>query len=116
MTPMENFDKATTQRRRLKAWWAMKDLLAAYDKSNYVLRIDFSKPSMVAFCGQQFAGDRNYHDAPEFFRDEIVSVLNSMSYDIAQKAYNSAILKLDKEIASLKAYVTSEIAKSEEPT
>lgn len=112
---MEKFDKLVKQRSELQSWWSMQNMVDSQDGSHYSLRVDFTKPSMVAFCGQAYAGSKNYHDAPAFFVDEIVKVVASKKSEITSQAYHNVINQLNAEIASLRESVMDELNKEVTP-
>lgn len=103
------FDKLIKQRKELKEWWALHRTIAAYSQCFHVLRVDVPKPSTLCFCGQQYAGGQNYHDAPAFFRDAVAREMQGAAADLVESAYNTEIDRLDAEIEKHRAAVLAEL-------
>ena len=109
---LKQFDELVKQRDQLKRWWAMKNEIARYDKTTHTLRVDVVKPSMVAFCGQQYAGAKNYHDAPTFFVEAIRKQFSEHSRELTAKAYEAEMSRLDELIESQRESVLAELGKA----
>lgn len=106
---LSEFDKLVKQRQSLKDWWSLGSIMAAYDRNYHILRVDIQTPSMIAFCGQQYAGARNYHDAPAFFFEAVRVALQSAAGKLTEAAYHSEIARLDAAIEKHKAAVLKEL-------
>lgn len=104
------FDKLVKQRAALKAWWQLGETICGWGGKRHVLRVDVMKPSMVAYCGQAYAGAKNYHDAPEFFIEALRKELSAHANEIAKAAYEKEIARLDGLIETHRAAVLKELA------
>ena len=109
---LKQFDELVKQRDQLKRWWAMKNEIARYNKTTHTLRVDVVKPSLVAFCGQQYAGAKNYHDAPEFFVDAVRRQFHEHSAELTAKAYEAEMARIDDLIESHRNSVLAELGKA----
>lgn len=109
-TMLSEFDELVRKRKALKEWWALGSTIAEYDRKVHTLRVDVQKPSMVSYCGQQYAGAKNYHDAPSFFVDSIRREMQSEANRIAKQAYENEIARLDAEIEKQRAAVLEQLA------
>lgn len=107
---LSEFDELVRKRQALKSWWALGETIAKYDGSVHALRVDVKKPSMVAYCGQEYAGARNYHDAPAFFVDSVRQEMQSEATRIARQAYEKEMAKLDAAIEKQRAAVLKQLA------
>ena len=88
----------------------MRDEIAAYDNKKHKLRVDVMPPKLVSFCGQQYAGAKNYHDAPAFFVDRIREVMQEEVCRLTQVAYEREIARLDSIIESHREQVLQELS------
>lgn len=104
-----DFDKLVQQRSALKSWWQLGQTVCGWGGGNHVLRVDVMKPGMVAYCGQAYAGAKNYHDAPEFFIEAVRAEMTAQSKAIAKAAYEKEIERLDGLIEKHRAAVLSEL-------
>ena len=95
---LREFDSLVKQRKELTEWWGLGITLAAHDEKFHSLRVDVAPPAMVSFCGQQYAGAKNYHDAPAFF-------LNAVQIQMQQEALRITGLAYAKELARLNAEI-----------
>lgn len=109
---MAKFDELVEKRRRLKEWWSLRETVADYEKKKHTLRVDLMKPTMVAYCGQQYAGAKNYHDAPEWFRDHVKEQMESVIDEVTCKAYEEAVAFLDAAIDGYREQVLQELGKA----
>lgn len=107
---LTEFDKAVKALREIDAWWSLRSKLATYDQQNYRLRIDVAAPTMVAYCGQQSAGAKNYHDAPEWFVGAVRAEISRDVHAIAFRAYERERERLVGEIKNLRESVLSLLA------
>ena len=102
---LTEFDKAVKDLRALDAWWSMGSKLATYDQQNYRLRVDVARPTMVAYCGQQSAGAKNYHDAPGFFIDavrvEIASGISAITFHAYERERARLVAEIEKHRAAV---------------
>lgn len=106
---MADFDKYVQQRKALQSWWNLRTI-RTYDSGGHVLRVDVPKPTMVAMCGQNHPGARNYHDAPDFFAEAIKNEMDLRAKEITKTAYENEIMRLDSLIAQNKEAVLAELA------
>lgn len=95
---LQTFDELVARRTALQNWWRLGSTKAKYDNARHVLRVDFQNPTMVAFCGQEYAGAKNYHDAPKFVAELIRKEADRQSFAIAKAAYDREIARLNEEI------------------
>lgn len=109
---MAKFDELVEKRRQLKLWWSLRDTVADYENKKHTLRVDLMKPTMVAFCGQQYAGAKNYHDAPEWFKDHVKEQMETVIDEVTCKAYEEAIECLDDAIDGYREQVLQELGKA----
>lgn len=110
---LQEFDELVKRRQLLQAWWEMDSKRAGWGDGLYVLRVDVMSPSMVAFCGQEYAGARNYHDAPDWFRECVRAEMGKEAKKIARQAYVNEIDRLDTEIEKLKEAVLQQLNKGD---
>ena len=103
------FDELVKQRKQLAEWWKLKTTMAAYDRTHHSLRVDVSKPSLISFCGQQYAGAKNYHDAPSFFFEDVRKEFQDNAAAITEAAYHRKMRWFDAEIAALRRQVEAEL-------
>ncbi len=111
---LQKFDELVKQRKELQEWWKPKTTVANYNNKYYTLRVDTSEPSMIAFCGQQYAGDKNYYDAPSFFSAAVIREMDAQSHAIVEKAYNEEMQRLNDAIDKHRAAVLAELAQAAE--
>lgn len=109
---LQSFDQLVNQRKQLVAWW---DLRKADDFSQgkYSLRVDAVKPSMVAFCGQERPGSKNYHDAPDWFFDAVRVEIGKAGRLIVEKAVAAEIDRLTERIKAMKEQVLKQLEADE---
>lgn len=107
---LQEFDDLVKKKQALKDWWSLSETVAEYDRSVHSLRVDVQKPSMVAYCGQQYAGAKNYHDAPAFFVESVRREMQGESKRIAKQAYEKEIARLDAEIEKHRQMVLEQLA------
>ena len=108
---LSEFDELVKKRKQLKAWWELGSTIATYDRKVHSLRVDVMKPSMVAMCGQAYAGAKNYHDAPEFFVESVRCAIERHIGDITEEAYQSSLARLDELIEKHRAALLNELSK-----
>jgi len=107
---LQEFDLLVRQRKALKEWWNLGVNVATYRNRYHTLRVDVQKPEMVAFCGQQYAGAQNYHDAPPFFVEAIRQEIAEQSPRIVEQTYEKELARLDAEIEKHRAAVLQQLA------
>lgn len=107
---LSEFDQLVNQRKQLKQWWELGGTEAAYDRKFHSLRVDVQKPSMVAFCGQQYAGAKNYHDAPTFFVESVRKEMQEEAKRLVGLAYQKELARLDAAIEKHRAAVLEQLA------
>ncbi|MCB1116908.1 MAG: hypothetical protein KDK71_10615, partial [Chlamydiia bacterium] len=93
---LSEFDDLVKKREELKSWWSLKLKEVGWGDGNHILRVDVPRPSMIAFCGQAYAGAKNYHDAPTWFAECVQHEMQQESARMTQQAY-------EKKLASLNA-------------
>ena len=106
---LQEFDKLVQQRKELKEWWELSTTTAAYNKNFYTLRVNMQKPALVSFCGQQYAGGQNYHDAPSFFLESIREELAEQACAIVAKTYQKELNRLNTEIEKHREAILKEL-------
>lgn len=111
---LTEFDELVRKRSQLKNWWALGNKVAKYDQKRHSLRVDVQPVGMVAFCGQEYAGARNYHEAPAFFRDAVKRELQAESKRLARQAYEKELAHLDSEISKHRDAVLRQLAMEDE--
>ena len=102
---MSDFDKLVSDRNSLVYWWNMRNTIARYDNSRYVLRVDFMHPRLVTFCGQETCGGQNYHDAPKFFAEAIGREVSKRYVELTTAAYDAEMKRLNAAIDAKKEEV-----------
>ena len=107
---LSDFDRLVQQRSALKSWWKLKTTICGWGGGPHVLRLDSVTPTMVAFCGQAYAGAKNYHDAPEGFAGAVRKQIDAHSKAIVEATYASEIERLDRLIEQHRAAVLKELA------
>ena len=110
---LTEFDAAVKQRLELQMWWKLGSTVAAYDDRVHKLHIHVLKPTMVAFCGQQYAGAENYHEAPEFFAEALRDEIERRARQIAKEVYEAEIARLTTLIDSQRAEVLKQFSEVE---
>lgn len=105
---LSRFDQLVQQRNALKAWASLGDTVAKYDGKRHVLRVD-ANLSMVAYCGQEYAGAQNYHKAPEFFVAALSAMLSNHAESTMRSAVAVEIERLDAEIEEMRDAVMREL-------
>lgn len=105
---LSEFDTLVSQRRQLKEWWALRET-ETRNSSGHTLRVDAQSPTMVALCGQAYAGARNYHDAPSFFVAAVAREIQSQACNLAVAAYKKELARLDELIELHRAAVLEEL-------
>lgn len=105
---LKEFDELVKQRRQLKEWWAWLSK-KTYRGNNRILRVDVSAPTMVAICGQDYAGGPNYHDAPKGFLRALTEEMQAQAVGIAHEAYEKELARLDEAVARYKEAVLLEL-------
>jgi len=106
---LEDFDKLAARRAQLKDWWSLGTTIAKYDSKFHTLRVDLQKPSMVTFCGQQYAGAKNYHDAPDWFKESVRAELQNHVKEITRRAYEAEMARLTELIEQHRAAVLAQL-------
>ena len=109
---LSEFDTLVKKRAELQRWWKLGTTVAEYNRSYHSLRVDMSAPTMVAYCGQAYAGARNYHEAPPWFAECIQKELNARAKEVATAAYEKALVSLNEQIEKHRAAVISELSAS----
>jgi hypothetical protein len=107
---MAHFDLLVQQRKELKAWMALGETIAAYDRQKHSLRVDVAKPTMVAFCGQAYAGARNYHDAPAFFVEALRAEMQARACGIVRETAEKELARIDAKIEAMRADVLAQLS------
>lgn len=102
------FDELVDRRSRLIAWRNLSKT-SCYDAGCHVLRVDIQNPTMVAYCGQQYSGAKNYHDAPAFFAEAITKQIKAAINDLTKKAYDAEIERLTGLIEQHKKAILAEL-------
>lgn len=105
---LQEFDALVNKRKQLQSWWKRKTT-TTYRSRCHTLRVDILLPTMVAFCGQEYAGANNYHEAPEFFKNCIKKEMEKDINEITERAYNNEIERLNNEIEKYREAVLSEL-------
>ena len=111
---LSDFDRLVQERNALEAWWKLGSKHVGYGSGLYELRVDTLPPPLVAYCGQETAGGRNYHDAPKFFIEVLRKEIAKHVKSICKDAYKNHLAQLNAEILKLKESVLSELEKCEE--
>lgn len=111
---MSEFDALVKKRSELERWWKLGSTIAEYDHSYHVLRVDMCKPSLVSYCGQQYAGAPNYHEAPPWFADCIRKEQQLRFKELATAAYEKELNSLNDQIEKHRAAVLSELARHQQ--
>lgn len=109
---LSRFDELVAMRQKLTSWWSLRSTVAQYNRKIHSLRVDVTAPTMIAFCGQQYAGAKNYHDAPDFFFEDVRKELQSNTEAITEAAYARKLASLDDEISSMRSAVEAQLAMS----
>jgi hypothetical protein len=110
---MQEFDILIKKRSELLKWWGMRNAIARYDNKPYLLVTRFSAhPEALQFCGQQYAGDKNYHECPAWFVDCFLKELENRKYDLAGAAFERAIEEINAKIDKLKKSIMAELESS----
>jgi|688.fasta_scaffold392944_3 hypothetical protein len=107
---LREFDELVRQRTELKQWWELGSTQAEYDRKLHSLRVDVRKPSMVTFCGQQYAGAKNYHDAPAFFVEAVRKEMQEEAKRLVGLAYQKELARLDAAIEKHRDAVLEQLA------
>ena len=107
---LSDFDRLVQQRSALRSWWKLKTTICGWGDGPHVLRVDLVTPTMVAFCGQAYAGAKNYHEAPEGFAGAVRKQMDVHAKAIVEAAYTSEIERLDGLIEQHRAAVLKELA------
>lgn len=103
------FDELVKQRKELIKWMNLGNTLAKYGGKNYSLRVNVLNPAMIAYCGQQYAGDKNYYDAPAFFFDAVRKKMEEMAQKIVCQVFEEEIERLTEAINKHKENVLKEL-------
>lgn len=104
------FDELVRARKELKDWWNLRVTTAAYDGSFHRLIVQVQKPAMVSFYGQQYAGAKNYHDAPGFFIESVRAEMQAEANKIVANAYETELKRLDAQIEAHRAAVLEQLS------
>lgn len=107
---LSEFDELVRKRQALKAWWANQEKIDCIGCTPYALRVDVCRPSMVAYCGQEYSGAKNYHDAPKFFIESVRLEMQSEAKKIVRQAYEKEMAKLNAQIENYRAAVLAQLA------
>ena len=106
---LSDFDALVRRRSELCAWYELGSTVAAYDNKCHTLRVDTMKPTMVSFCGQQYAGAKNYHDAPGFFASAINTEIQKNIKELVKRAYEAELHSLNRQIESHRERILKEL-------
>lgn len=110
---MEQFDRLVRQRSELFNWWNLRHS-DDFSQGKYSLRVDVTKPSMIAFCGQAYAGAKNYHDAPAWFGDIVRNAMSKTAVETTRAAVEAELASLTERIDGLKARILAEFERCEQ--
>ena len=110
---LSEFDTLVKKRAELQRWWKLGSTIAQYDHSYHELRVDMRGPSLVSYCGQAYAGAKNYHDAPEWFKECVRKELQERAKEIATAAYEKSIASLNEQIEENRAAVEAQLSMAE---
>ena len=107
---MQRFDELVSKRKQLSAWWELRKA-NDFSQGKYVMRVDVETCSLVAFCGQQCAGAKNYHDAPGWFMEQLRKAFQSHAIDITRAAVEAELALLTRLIEDEKNEVLAEFSR-----
>lgn len=106
---LQEFDSLVRQRKKLKEWWELGKTIASYNKKFYCLHVDLQRPALITYCGQEYAGAQNYHDAPSFFYDAVQQEIAEQSHRILGQAYQKELDRLNTAIEKHRALVLEQL-------
>jgi len=92
--------EAEAKLRELVNWRALGRTIADYDQTCHTLRMDLCVSNTFAYCGQQYAGSKNYHDAPKWFTDEVLAELKKDVEAAVERAYQRVTAGLRDKVSS----------------
>ena len=110
---MEEFDAILKQRKELKEWWALGATEAKYDGRVHELRVNVQVPN-IAFCGQSYAGAKDYHEAPQFFLGSVANEMREDASRIISLAYEKELARLNEEIKKYRSQILKMIAEADD--
>lgn len=96
---MSHYDKwqsAKKERAEVLAWIANKNKIDSQSGGTYSLLVS-SQCLKIDYCGQAYAGAKNYHECPEKMR-KVLSYLITKNFESLEK---EAIALIDEEIKNL---------------
>ena len=107
---MQEFDALVKKRSELVAWWEMRNQIAAYDKKTHSLTTRFAPhPGALNFCGQQYAGAKNYHESPAWFVTCFLEEVERRKYEIAGAAVERALNDINEKILKMSSAIMAEL-------
>lgn len=97
---IEQAIEAESKLRELVNWRALGHTVAQYDQKHHALRMDLAVSNTFAYCGQQYEGSKNYHDAPKWFTGEVLSELQKDVESAVERAYQRVTSDLRAKVAA----------------
>lgn len=93
---LSEIDELLRKRASLIAWWRLKDRKDSQDGLNYTPHINVS--ASVCFRGQEYAGAKNYHEAPTEFEAAFKKTLETHAMALLETTFNNELARLNEGI------------------
>lgn len=100
MSKIDEWKNAKQTREEAENWLNMRNQLCRYDGTNYASRIDVH--AKMYMCGQQFVGDKNYHEPPLPLVNEFCHMISEEWLPFAQRAIEKLKEKENKCLVAAK--------------
>ena len=94
-------DKLIRERQSILSWLKNAELKDSQSGRRYSLRLDVNGVQAM-YCGQAYAGAKNYHDAPDQLNAAIKEAIERHKDTLVKDASTARLAQLDAAIRSLK--------------
>lgn len=94
-------DKLIRERQELICWLSLAKNRDSQSGSPWVLRVDVNGVQAM-YCGQYYAGAKNYHDAPSGFNSELKDAIDRNRKLLVDDAAKTYLAKLEMRINALR--------------
>lgn len=105
-------DNLIREHQSIISWLSNARMIDSQSRMPYALRVDINGIQAM-YCGQSYAGAKNYHDAPSAINTALVASFNKHRVMLLNDAANTLLVSLNARIASLKASAEAVLSAAE---
>jgi hypothetical protein len=109
---LTELDQLVRDRSSVLAWLKNASKVDSQSCTNYSLRLDVNSV-LAMYCGQAYAGAKNYHDAPGELNKEIAAEIQRNRHTLVTAAAKSLVARYEERIRALKAEAEKVFAECE---